>query len=214
MAEARKAGENVPAAYFEAMYRDGDDPWSLASRWYERRKYGLTAAALPRARYRRAFEPGCSAGVLTALLAERCDELLSWDREARAVAAARARVAGEPGARVERGMIPDAWPEGSFDLIVLSEILYYFDEQSVERVLSRAVESLEAGGTLVAVHWRHPVPDHARSAEAVHAAVRATPGLARLAEHVEADFLLEVFVRADPGGGAPAVSVAAAEGLL
>ena len=59
---------NVAAEYFEAMYRESQDPWSLSTRWYERRKYALTVAALPRARYRSAFEPGCSVGELSALL--------------------------------------------------------------------------------------------------------------------------------------------------
>lgn len=52
----------TPAAYFEDMYRDAADPWHLAERWYERRKYDLTLAGLPLPRYRRAFEPACSVG--------------------------------------------------------------------------------------------------------------------------------------------------------
>lgn len=36
------------------------DPWDFESRWYEQRKYALSAAMLPKPRYRRAFEPGCS----------------------------------------------------------------------------------------------------------------------------------------------------------
>ena len=77
---------STPAAYFDAMYRDADDPWHLSERWYEQRKHALTVAALPRARYSRAFEPACSAGALSVLLADRCDVLLSCDRSPRAVA--------------------------------------------------------------------------------------------------------------------------------
>lgn len=57
---------STPPAYFEAMYAGAVDPWDLAGRWYEQRKYALTLASLPRPRYRAAFEPGCSVGVLTA----------------------------------------------------------------------------------------------------------------------------------------------------
>ena len=35
------------ADYFAGIYAAADDPWGLASRWYERRKYALTVAALP-----------------------------------------------------------------------------------------------------------------------------------------------------------------------
>ena len=84
-------------------------PWGFADRWYEQRKYALTVASLPRPRYRRAFEIGCSVGVLTALLGERCGELLAVDVAAAAVAsrpsAARRTSAGHvEHARGARGL--------------------------------------------------------------------------------------------------------------
>jgi hypothetical protein len=91
----------------------------------------------------------------------------------------------------------------------MSELGYYFDDAELDRLLRHTVESLEPGGTLLAVHWRHPVADHVRLGDDVHAAIRATPGLERLAQHEEADFRLEVFSRVPPA----ARSVAQAEGL-
>ena len=206
----------TPEDYFTRMYRDAEDPWHLGSRWYEQRKYALTTAALPRRRYRSGFEPACSVGALSVRLADRCDRLLSCDRSPRAVAAARTRLSGHPHAVVEHRLLPEEWPTGSFDLIVLSEFLYYLDPDGVRALLDRAAASLEPGGTLAAVHWRHPVPDHSQSGDAVHAAVRATPGLLRIAEHREPDFLLDVLVRPErPDESDPArLSVAAAEGLV
>ena len=206
---------STPPAYFEAMYRDTDDPWRLGQRWYEQRKYALTTAALPRARYRSAFEPACSVGSLSALLAARCDLLLSCDRSPRAVATATTRLAAYPHARVEHRILPPQWPTGTFDLIILSEFLYYLDPEGVQQILDLTVHALEPGGTLAAVHWRHPVPEHSQSGDAVHRAVRDTPGLVRIAEHSEPDFLLDVLVRtAAPGITEPAqLSVAALEGL-
>ena len=55
--------------YFDRMYSESPDPWQLGGRWYEQRKYAITLALLPYARYRHAFEPGCSIGVLTERLA-------------------------------------------------------------------------------------------------------------------------------------------------
>ncbi|MFE6054930.1 SAM-dependent methyltransferase [Kitasatospora sp. NPDC056446] len=196
------------------MYADCDDPWRLADRWYEERKYALTVAALPKPAYRSAFEPGCSVGVLSALLAGRCRNLLSCDREERALAQARSRLAHLPHVRVERRQLPEDWPEESFDLIVLSELLYYFTAADGADLLERTVRSLEPGGTLELVHWRHPVADHARSAEAVHRQAGGHPSLVRIATHSEPDFLLDVFTRPEqPGTTAARLSVAAAEGL-
>jgi SAM-dependent methyltransferase len=183
--------------YFRARYADSPDPYGLADRWYEARKYAVTAALLPRPRYGTAFEPGCSIGVLTLRLAARCDRLLACDAVPDAVASARARTAGLPGVQVQQRVIPDGWPPQSFDLIVFSELLYYFDDADLEQVLSLAASSLRADGQLLAVHWRHPAPDHPRSGDEVHQVLAARPELAGLARYRDPDFTAEVYARAD-----------------
>ncbi len=122
--------------YFRERYGASPDPYGLADRWYEARKYAITVALLPRERYGTAFEPGCSIGVLTEQLAPRCDSLLACDAIADAVASARSRTAGRAGVRVEQRVIPGEWPMGLlFDLIVFSEILYYFDDADLSQML-------------------------------------------------------------------------------
>ncbi len=196
--------------YFDAMYEAARDPWGFEDRWYEQRKYAISLAQLPDRRYRRAFEPGCSIGVLTAMLAGRCDRLLSWDVAAGAVQAAARRTRDLPNVRLEQRQIPHEWPEGRFDLIVFSEVLYYLGDRDLEQALDYSVHALEPGGTLLAVHWRHPVTDYPRSGDDAHQVLAARPGLARLVSHQEEDFLAEVYRRAE---GRP-VSVARAAGLV
>ena len=132
--------------YFDSMYELSPDPWGFESRWYEARKYAISLAVLPAERYGDAFEPGCSIGVLTRSLAARCDRLLSCDGSLAAVAATAARTAGLPNVRVEQRVMPGAWPEGDFDLIVFSEILYYFAGEDLGRILDLAVTSLRPRG--------------------------------------------------------------------
>jgi SAM-dependent methyltransferase len=198
------------AGYFDAMYEAAPDPWGFEDRWYEQRKYAITLAQLPERRYRSAFEPGCSIGVLTAMLARRCDRLLSCDVARAAVQAAARRTRDLPQVLVEQRQIPQQWPAGRFDLIVFSEILYYLGDGDLEQVLGHAVRTLRPGGTLLAVHWRHPVTDYPRSGDDVHRALVARSGLARLASHDEEDFLAETYSRTD----GPPVSVARATGLV
>jgi SAM-dependent methyltransferase len=195
--------------YFDDMYAAARDPWGLDSRWYERRKYALTLALLPMERYRDAFEPGCSVGVLTRQLAMRCDRLLACDAAAAAAGSAAQRCAGLGHVRVERRQLPREWPADRFDLIVLSELLYYFGENDLRRVLDLAAGALRPGGTLVAVHWRHPVPEYPRGGVEVHEVLGRQPGLARLAAYRDPDFVAEAYLRAD----GPPVSVAEAGGL-
>ena len=193
--------------HFERIYAEADDPWGFEHRWYERRKRAVTLASLPRERFASAFEPGCSIGVLTEALAERCDRLLATDVAARPLEVARRRLAGRPGVRIERLQVPQEWPSEHFDLVVLSEIGYYLSAADLETLVRRAAASLTPDGVLVACHWRHPAGDPLRGDD-VHALLREVSGLDVLVEHVEEDFRLDVLVRA------PAVSVARREGLV
>jgi len=203
------ARPSLDARFFDDFYRrGGDDPWGFESRWYERRKLDLVLASLPRERFRRAFEPGCSIGVLTRALADRCDELLAIDPASFAVERARRRLAGHDRVQVRRGSVPADWPDGVFDLVVLSELGYYCDAGDLDLLARRATEALPDGGVLVACHWRHPVSEYPLGGDDVHARLRAEPGLSPLARHEEADFLLDVLVKG------PATSVARATGLL
>jgi SAM-dependent methyltransferase len=201
----------LPPGYFDRLYAVAEDPWSLRSRWYERRKYALTTAVLPRSHYADAVEVGCSVGELTAALAERCTRLIAWDPSAAAVERARARTAGLDGVRVEQRGIPGD-PVPPCDLLVLSEVLYYLGDEDLAAVLAGLPSLLRPGGTLLAVHWRHPVADYPRTGDGVHAALRAALDWPRVAMHEEPDFLLDCWVAA-PAGDTRAASVAAAEQL-
>jgi SAM-dependent methyltransferase len=207
---AGSGADTLGPGYFDAMYQAASDPWGFQERWYERRKYAISLALLPAERYHIAFEPGCSIGVFTDLLAPRCDELLSCDVAAAATRAAAERTRRRPQVRVEQRDLPGQWPAGRFDLIVFSELLYYFGDHDLGQLLTDAEAALQPGGTLLAVHWRHPVADYPRTGDDVHRAIAAQPGLARLAGLDDPDFLAEVYIRGD---GAP-VSVAQATGLV
>ena len=200
---------SLDASYFDAMYAASADPWGFETRWYERRKYALTLAMLPAERYQDAFEPGCSIGILSQLLAGRCDRLLSCDMAEAAVREARRRLGGHRQARVEHRAIPAQWPAGSFDLIVFSEFLYYFSDRDLRRVVELGETALRPGGTLLAVHWRHPVAEYPQDGDIVHRVLGERPGLARLASHREPDFLADVLIRTD----STPQSVAQATGL-
>jgi SAM-dependent methyltransferase len=187
--------------YFAHLYESGDDPWRLATRWYERRKYDLTVAALPAEHYRSGLEVGCSVGVLTASLAPRCDRLLAVDTAERAVDIAEERTQHFQGVSVQRRTLPADWPAGHFDLIVLSEVGYYFAEADLQRLLELSSAALYPGGTLVAVHWRHPVAEYPRGGDEVHQTLTqraADLGLVRTVRHEELDFQLEIYLRTPP----------------
>jgi trans-aconitate methyltransferase len=185
---------SITRSYFDEMYEGARDPWGFATREYEQRKYALTMASLPKHRYRSAFEPGCSIGVLTEMLAARCDDLMATDIVPVALREASERLQRFPHVVVASRAIPEEWPEATFDLIVLSEIAYYFDEIDLARILSRALRSTARGAHLIAVHWRGET-NYPLSGDRAHEIIDSTPRWIRLVQHIETDFVLGVWER-------------------
>jgi SAM-dependent methyltransferase len=182
----------MTTAYFEELYAADPDPWDLASSPYERGKYAATIAALDGRRYRRGLEVGCSIGTLSRELAGVCDELVALDAAPTAVARARERLADVPGVTVERRRAPDELPDGPFDLIVCSEVLYYWDRALLRLGVARLLERLAPGGSFLAVHWRGPVRHYPQGGDAVHEALREElAGLQHVRERMEPRYRLD-----------------------
>jgi SAM-dependent methyltransferase len=190
--------------YFDRLYAENADPWRIRRGWYEERKRALVMAAMPRPRYRLALEPACGNGDLTELLATRCDRVIAWDGAARAVTACRNLTRGSHNVEVRLGQLPGQWPCEQADLVVLSEIGYYLSAQDLDEVVSHAAAGLTPGGTLLAVHWRRPVPDFALNGDDVHAHVFGRLALTRLGGYTDEDIRMDVFIRTD--GQAPSVA--------
>jgi len=176
--------------YFDQMYRQ-PDPWRYESSWYEQRKYALTLAALRQPHYDNAFEPGCSIGVLTGLLAPRCGHLLAADFHDGALDHARRRLRGVDHVELARLEVPRQWPHATFDLIVLSELAYYLDPTAHGRLIDRVHGSLAPGGDLVLVHWRGET-NYPQSGDDTHRRWSEDGRFRTIVSHVENDFLLDV----------------------
>jgi hypothetical protein len=153
--------------FFERMYCCNVDPWNFANDAYELSRYDALLDALSGRRFAHGFEPGCSIGVLTARLALLCDSLLATDLSHAAVNQARKRCANHPGVRIEQGSVVDADP-GPLDLLVLSEIGYYFSAIDLRTWAERLLLQLKTGGTLLAAHWLGSSPDHRITGDQVH----------------------------------------------
>lgn len=192
---------SLPPSYFDAMYEADDDPWGFETREYEAAKYEATLDALPNQPYERVFEIGCSVGVLTARLAERCDELLAVDVSERALEQARARCQGMPHVRFQLMQVPREFPEERFDLILLSEVGYYWGWPDLRRAQRLIIDHLDPGGHLVLVHWTPFVEDYPLTGDQVHDSFLADtrPELRHLHGHRADLYRLDVFQRVPSG---------------
>lgn len=177
---------------FDEVHSAAEDPWQYTTSWYERRKRALTLAALPQEHYRSGLEIGCSIGTLTVDLADRCASLLAVDASSTALERAAERLAPFPGVRTEQLTLPREWPEGTYDLIVVSEVGYYLSPAEFGLLLERIEASMAPGGTLVLCHWRHPVTGWELDGETVHSLARNRLAWPAAALYRERDFVLEM----------------------
>lgn len=145
---------SLPADYFERMYVETEDPWGFETSAYETAKYDRTIEALGCRRYGRALEIGCANGVLTRRLAAHADSLLAVDASATALGRARQRCAGDPSVKTELMTFPRQAPTGAlYDLVVMSEVAYYWDADDLALAAKWLRGQLADGGDLLLVHW-------------------------------------------------------------
>jgi SAM-dependent methyltransferase len=144
---------SIGADYFERLYRADADPWGFATSAYEQAKYDATLAALRNERSRRALEVGCAIGVLTVRLATVCDQLLAVDISETALEAARTRCQALAHVDLQRMTLPAESPQGPFDLIVLSEVAYYWDDRDLARMGDVLRRKVVLNGRVLLVHW-------------------------------------------------------------
>ena len=181
--------------FFEEMYRNNPDPWNFSNSRYELGRYDSICSALAGRRYASAYEPGCSVGVLTEKLSGICDRLLAIDFSRTAVEQAMARCANKPNVEVRCASVLHVLPEAGLDLLVLSEIGYYFSPLEWASLLHMLVERVRPGGTVLAAHWLGHSRDHTSLGDQVHRVVRAHPLLRLEHEERPTGFRLDRLVR-------------------
>lgn len=173
---------SLDAAYFDSLYADKSDPWDFEDSVYEARKYDATIDALGGERATRALEVGCSIGILTRRLAVRCDDLVATEVSSAALQQARTRCADL--INIDFRLVSGAADgfDGAYDLIVLSEVVYYWDDADLDAVAAGIRVSLAPGGRLLLVHYTLET-DYPKSGDDAVTALRS-----RLAGWVTGEF--------------------------
>ncbi len=190
--------QSLGADFFDQLYKADADPWQFETSEYEAAKYAVTIAALPQQRYRSAFEIGGSIGVLTEQLAPHCDALLSVDLSPIAQAKAQQRCQHLPQVRFQIMNVPHDYPADQFDLVVLSEVGYYWCWADLHLAQQRIYESLQPGGHLLLVHWLHEASRYPLRGDDVHNGFHdfAPARLTHLLGHRTEDYRLDLFAKA------------------
>ena len=188
---------SLPPSYFDDLYRADPDPWKFETSDYETAKYAATIAALPKPQYQSALEIGGSIGVLTELLADRCEALLSIDVSQLAQDQAIQRCQQLPHVDFQIMRIPKQFPDRMFDLILISEVGYYWSWEDLRSAQQGLLDRLQPGGHLLLVHWTLYAKDYPLSGDEVHDAFLewSPTHLRPLAARREEQYRLDLFER-------------------
>lgn len=184
--------------HFDRLYAASDDPWNTRDRWYEQRKRAIVEAMLPHRQCKAIFEPGCGSGELTLQLALRCQRLVASDFCEEAVRITQEKTAHLPHVQVQRQSLPEQWPQPAhdgahFDLIVFSELCYYFDAADMAAMAALAVASLMPQGHVLACHWKKDFNDRLLDTHAIHQCIDAHARLQRHACYEDEDVLIDLW---------------------
>lgn len=135
------------------FYENTVDPYEFDGTPYEDEKYNHTLGILGKRKYGRALEIGAAEGVFTERLAPYCSSLVAVEVADAAVARAKERLASCPSVTVVQAALPNQMPDGQFDLILASDVLYYFPKDVVVKLLKIFESRLNPGGTLFTLHY-------------------------------------------------------------
>jgi SAM-dependent methyltransferase len=113
-------------SYFEELWARGD-PWDIETSEFERQRCARLMEILPIERYSKALEIGCATGVFTRLIAQIADRILALDISATAIEHARKSWSGPKSTefRVANIIEYDPRAEGPWDLVIMSDMIYY-----------------------------------------------------------------------------------------
>src|ERR1019366_8600966 len=156
-------------SHFQRIYNASKDPWNYQNSDYEKAKSDAPVAALDGRRFRSGLEVGCSIGELTHRLAGYCDQLLGVDFIDEALALARVRCGNQAWVSFRNVQVPLEWPEGQFDLIVLSEVLYFLSPADSLALTALCKRCLTTEGVILLVNWLDKTPNDPCSGDAAAA---------------------------------------------
>lgn len=149
--------------HFETLFAKSADPW-LYTHAYEQTKYEQTLSLLQSLRVERCLELACAEGHFTQQLAPLVKQLVAADISKVALERAANRCAGLSNIVYQQLDINEDPIEGSYDLIVCSEVLYYMGGiDELKLVAKKISHAVVPGGHLLMAH-AHQVVDEPNQA--------------------------------------------------
>jgi SAM-dependent methyltransferase len=186
--------------YFQNLYRQSHDPFRNWVNDYEERKRNIALKILREPQYGRIFEPGCGNGGLSKELSKRGRRLLAVDWSKEALEAAD-RYCAADNIEFREMNFPNEIPaslEAGFDLMVVSELLYYYSEKDLERFFEVIPKILKPNGEILLIHWRGISDHYPSTGDKVHKKFHLQTSVKVLETFEDPNFLISLGRWHDP----------------
>jgi len=162
----------IDIAGFEKKFRAEIDPWDYTHSRFEHFKRLILLRACGPSKHGRVLELGCAIGETSRLLGRISVRLLAVDGSPTALAEAMRRIPHSRHVSFRYANLPGQMPRRQFDLIVVSELVYYLRQHQQQVLADRLVLALAPGGMTVILNHRRPFNDAAMLPELAHRRLR------------------------------------------
>ncbi len=166
--------------FFDDLHRSSPsgDPWEFGTSAPEVARHEHLDSLLEGSPSRHALEIGCSTGHLTRRLARRTSRLLAVDTSTGAIDGAARTCRGIDHVELRVAHVPDDLTpdDRDFDLVVLSEVGYYFTVDRLEALVDDLARRSVPGALLLAAHWTGHSEDHVLDGATTHRVIADRPG--------------------------------------
>jgi SAM-dependent methyltransferase len=180
-----RANATHDSTYWESFYQPAYDPFGFDTNPAEAAKFGRTLEVCGNGGFTNGLELGCAVGTFTELLASRCERVLAVDISHTAIERATERLAHLSNVRCEVRVLPADLPNGPFDLVVASDVLYYWPMSDLLQAIPVLEQALAPNGILVAAHYAPPMGAILSGDEVHDALIRASTLRHTLSERIE-----------------------------
>jgi SAM-dependent methyltransferase len=162
----------IDIAGFENKFRANIDPWNYTHSHFEWVKRKALLRACGPSKHGRVLELGCAIGETTRALAKLSLQLVAVDASQTALNEAERRTPRNGRIQFNRAILPHQMPRGPFDLIVVSELVYYLRPHHLKPLAERISAALAPGGMTVVLNHRRPFDDAAVPPALAHRRLR------------------------------------------
>jgi chemotaxis methyl-accepting protein methylase len=94
--------------------------------------------------------------------------------------------------RFENRRLPQDWPAQKFDLIVISEVLYFLNPADIRRLAKRATASLSPGGLVLLVNYTETIDEPCSGNEAADIFAAAAGRLTRIRQIIRPKYRIDL----------------------